>query len=65
MGFILLTYDYDQPSTQHGNADGLSCLPLQIVQPDQGYEAEVVCAVEELQFQTLPIQENRHKGCHS
>jgi len=52
--YSLSLYDCDVKyhlSTQHDNADGLSCLPLQAVQPDKDDEAEVVCALEEQQFQ--------------
>ena len=46
-----------QPSAQHGNADGLSRLPIQ-EEPhaqDQESPSETVCAVEEEQLQSLPI----------
>ena len=55
---ILSTYDYQvkyQPSAQHGNADGLSRLPIQ-EEPhvqDQENPSETVCAVEEEQLQSL------------
>ena len=56
---ILSTYDYQvkyQPSAQHGNADGLSQLPIQEMPhvQDQENPNETVCAVEE-QLQSLPI----------
>ena len=57
---ILSAYDYQvkyQPSAQHGNADGLSRLPIQ-EEPhvqDQENPSETVCAVEEEQLQSLPI----------
>jgi len=62
---ILSAYDYAvkyQPSAQHGNADGLSCLPLPEVQPTQDDEVEIVCALEEQQFQALPIRQTDIKA---
>ena len=62
---ILSAYHYEvkyQPSAQHGNADGLSCLPLQEVQPAQDDEAEIVCALEERQFQAFPIRKTDIKA---
>ena len=62
---ILSAYDYEvkyQPSSQHGNADGLSRLPLQEVQHTQDVEAEFFCALEEQQFQALPIRETDIKA---
>ena len=45
-----------QPSTLHGNADGLSRLPLQNEPVEQDDSREIVCALEERQLQSLPIQ---------
>ena len=56
---ILSSYDYEvkyQPSTLHGNADGLSRLPLQNEPVEQDDSREIVCALEERQLQSLPIQ---------
>ena len=56
---ILSSYDYDvkyQPSTLHGNADGLSRLPLQEEPLEQDDSREIVYALEEHQLQSLPIQ---------
>ena len=56
---ILLSYDYEvkyQPSTLHGNADGLSRLPLQHEPVEQDDSREIVCALEEHQLQSLPMQ---------
>ena len=50
---ILSSYDYDvkyQPSASHGNADGLSRLPLQAEPSEQDESAEIVCALEEHQL---------------
>ena len=55
---ILSSYDYEvkyQPSTLHGNADGLSRLPLQNEPVEQDDSREIVCALEERQLQSLPI----------
>ena len=46
---ILSSYDYDvkyQPSTLHGNADGLSCLLLPEQPLEQDDSREIVCALE-------------------
>ena len=56
---LLSSYDYEvkyQPSANHGNADGLSCLPLQDEPPEQDESAEIVCALEEHQLHSLPIR---------
>ena len=56
---ILSSYEYDvkyQPSTLHGNADGLSRLPLQEEPLEQDDSREIVCALEEHQLQSLSIQ---------
>ena len=55
---ILSAYDYEvkyQPSTQHGNADGLSRLPVQEEPQNLDYSSEIVCTLEQEQFQSLPI----------
>ena len=42
---------------KHGNADGLSRLPLNVTEQDDKLEdAYVVCAIEEQQLDCLPIQ---------
>ena len=51
-----------QPSAQHGNADRLSRLPLQGTQPEPDDETEMVCAVDEQQFQAIPIRETDIKA---
>ena len=56
---ILSSYDYDvkyQSSTLHDNTDGLSRLPLQEEPLEQDDSREIVCALEEHQLQSLPIQ---------
>ena len=56
---ILSSYDYDvkyQPSASHGNADGLSRLPLQAEPSEQDESAEIVCALEEHQLHSLPLR---------
>ena len=57
---ILSAYDFVvqyKPTTKHDNADGLSRLPLNITeQDDLSEEADVVCAIEEQQLDSLPIQ---------
>ena len=56
---ILSSYDYDvkyQSSASHGNADGLFYLPLQDEPFEQDESAEIVCALEEHQLHSLPIQ---------
>ena len=56
---ILSSYDYEvkyQPSSLHGNADGLSRLPLHEEPLEQDDSREIVCALEEHQLQSLPIQ---------
>ena len=49
---ILSSYDYD---VSHGKADGLSCLPLQDEPSEQDKSAEIVCALEEHQLDSLPL----------
>ena len=44
-----------QPSTQHGNADGLSRLPVQEEPQNLDDSIEIFCVVEEEQIQSLPI----------
>lgn len=47
---ILSSYDYEvkyQPSARHGNADGLSRLPLQDEPSEQLESAEIVCSGRE------------------
>ena len=57
---ILSAYDFVvqyKPTAKHGNADGLSRLPLNVTEPDDlSEEADVVCAIEEQQLDCLPIQ---------
>ena len=55
----LSAYNYEvqyQPSTQHGNADALSRLPLDQEEDCENEEEEVVCAVEEQQLDNLPLR---------
>ena len=65
---ILSSYDYDvkyQPSTLHGNTDGLSHLPLQEEPLEQDDSREIVSALEEYQFQSLLIPPGiRHYSGH-
>ena len=54
----LSAYDYEveyKPSTQHGNADAVSRLPLDI-DDDMDNEDEIFCAVEEQQLEKLPLK---------
>ena len=54
----LSAYDYEiqyKPSTQHGNADALSRLPLEIEDYFEN-EEEIVCAIEEQQLDNLPLK---------
>ena len=57
---ILSAYDYVvqyKPTAKHGNADGLSRLPLDVTeQSEESEDADVVCAIEEQQLDCLPIQ---------
>ena len=56
---ILSSYDYDvkyQSSAIHGNANGLSCLPLQNEPSEQDHLAEIVCALEEYYLHSVPIR---------
>ena len=57
---ILSAYDYVvqyKPTAKHGNADGLSKLPLDVTeQSEESEDADVVCAIEEQQLDCLPIQ---------
>ena len=53
------SYDYDvkcQTSASHGNADGLSRLPLQDKPSEQDESAEIVCPLEVHQLHSLPLQ---------
>ena len=55
----LAAYDYEvhyKPSTQHGNADALSRLPLDVDDDMDREEEDVVCAVEEQQLEKLPLK---------
>ena len=60
IGNYSVSYDYEmkyQPSTLLGNADGLSCLPLQADESvEQDDFREIVCELEEHQLQSLPKQ---------
>ena len=60
MAIILSEYDFVvqyKTTAKHGNADGLSRLPLNVTdQDDLSEEAEVVCAIEKQQLNSLPIQ---------
>ena len=54
---LLSAYDYEvkyQPSRQHGNANGLSRLPVQEEPQNLDDSSEIVCVVEE-QIQSFPI----------
>ena len=65
---ILSSYDYEvkyQPSASHGNADGLSRLPLQDEPSEQDESAEIVCALEEHQLHSLPIRASDIKAATS
>ena len=54
----LAAYDYEvhyKPSTQHGNADALSRLPLDVDDDMDREQEEMACAVEEPQLEKLPL----------
>ena len=57
---ILSAYDYVvqyKPTAKHGDADGLSRLPLDVTeQSEESEDADVVCAIEKQQLHCLPIQ---------
>ena len=55
----LSAYDYEVqyiPSTQHGNADALSRLPLEHYDDGENEEEEIVCVIEEQQLDNLPLK---------
>ena len=61
---VLSAYEYEvqyRSSACHGNADGLSCLPLQEEPPEQDESTEIVCALEEYQLHSLPIKSTNIK----
>ena len=65
---ILLSYDYEvkyQPSASHGNADGLSLLPLQDEPSEQDESAEIFCALEDHQLHSLPLRASDIKAATS
>ena len=69
----LSAYDYEVqyiPSTQHGNADALSRLPLEHDDDGENEEEEIVCVIEEQQLDNLPLkgktsqkQQNKIQSC--
>ena len=57
---ILSAHEYVvqyKSTAKHGNADGLSRLPLDVTeQSDESEDADVICAIKEQQLDCLPIQ---------
>ena len=56
---ILSAYTYEvkhKPSEQHGNADGLSRLPLEVDKEWTDETQETVCSLEQQQLNQLPIK---------
>ena len=51
---ILSAYDYEV-KYQHGNAGDLSQFPVQEEPPNLDNSSEIVCTLEQEQFQSLPI----------